>query len=131
MCKVSAKDEALQFEVDLSGGGERYEVFLDRAARNRRRPERGGFEAALRQEALEKLADCVVAQEIDVSNLGNANYLEDFDLGDKVSVILDDIGLELETRIVEVTEVFKPDGHSVQLGFGSKRITNMRRAMAR
>ena len=117
MCKVSAKDEALQFEVDLSGGGERYEVFLDKGSEE---PEEGqseeDFEAALRQEALEKLADCVVAQEIDVSNLGNANYLEDFDLGDKVSVILDDIGLELETRIVEVTEVFKPDGHSYNWG---------------
>lgn len=132
VCKVSAKDEALQFEVDLSGGGERFEVFLDKGSEA---PEEGqseeDFEAALRQEALEKLADCVVAQEIDVSNLGDANYLEDFDLGDKVSLILDDIGLELETRIVEVAEVFKPEGHSVQLGFGSKRITNMRRSMAR
>lgn len=130
VCIVSAKDEALTFEVDQSGGGERFEVFLDKGSES---PESGQteeeFKAGLRQEALEKLADCAIEQEIDVSNLGESNYLEDFDLGDKVSAVLEDIGLELETRIVEVLEVFKPDGHSVQLGFGSKRITNIRRAV--
>lgn len=132
VCIVSAKDEALIFEVDLSGGGERFETFLDKGSES---PESGQsdeeLKAGLRQEALEKLADCAVVKEIDVTNLGESNYMDDFDLGDMVSVVLEDIGLELETRIVEVAEVFKPEGHSVQLGFGSKRITNIRRAVTR
>ena len=130
VCLVSANDESMQFEVDNSGGGERFEVFLDK---NSEKPGENQtaeeFRAGLEQEAQEKLADAVQAVSIDVDNYGAEGYLGDFDLGDLVTVQLEDIGLELETRIVEVAEVFKPEGHTVSLGFGSKRISNIERAV--
>lgn len=129
VCRVSAADETLQFDVDLSNGGERYEIFLDKNSETK--PDDitlEEFRAALEQEALEKLADAVKVIDIDVDNFGAVGYRHDFDLGDKVTVNLEDIGLSLETRIVEVNEVFKDSGHTVQLGFGTKRISNIRRA---
>ena len=78
---------------------------------------------------MEKLASCVKSIDIEIDNFGSEAYLRDFDLGDLVTVQLEDIALELETRIVEVSEVFKPEGHTVSLGFGSKRISNIERAV--
>ena len=53
-----------------------------------------------------------------------------YDLGDILHIVIDEIGLELDTRIVEITETFGRDGRNVHVGFGNKRITNMRRMMA-
>lgn len=132
VCIVTYGDGESVLEVDLSNGGERFETYLDKGSAKKEEGQTDEeFKDAMRQEALEKLADCAVSTEIDVTNLGGSGYMEDFDLGDKVSMTLEDVGIELETRIVEVTEVWKAEGHSVQLGFGSKRITNMRRAMSR
>ena len=130
VCLVSANEEAVQFEVDKSNGGERFEVYLDK---NSEKPDddqtAAEFRAGLEQEALEKLASCVESIDIEIDNFGSEAYLRDFDLGDLVTVQLEDIALELETRIVEVSEVFKPEGHTVSLGFGSKRISNIERAV--
>lgn len=132
VCLVSANDEALQFEVDNSGGGERFEVFLDK---NSSKPSDGqsgsDFRAALEQEAQEKLQSCARVVEIDISNFGSTGYRTDYDLGDLVTVELSDVGLSLDARIVEVSEVFKPSGHTVSLGLGTKRINNLERAVSR
>lgn len=129
-CLVSANDEALQFEVDNSGGGERFEVFLDK---NSEKPQDGqsaaDFRAALEQAAAEKLQECSRVVEVDLDNYGSTGYMTDFDLGDLVTLQVEDVGLDLDARIVEVSEVFKPSGHTVSLGFGSKRITNLERAL--
>lgn len=130
VCLVSANEESLQFEVDNSGGGERFEVFLDKNSEKPGEDQTAEeFRAGLEQEAIEKLADSAQAVAIDVDNYGAEGYLGDFDLGDLVTVQLEDIGLELDTRIVEVSEVFKPAGHTVSLGFGNKRISNIERAV--
>lgn len=132
VCVVSANDEALSFEVDESGGGERFETFLDK---NSERPEDGqtaaDFRAGLEQEARERLADLAVSVDIDVDNFGAAGYMTDYDLGDLVTVEMPDVGLSLDARVSEVSEVFKASGHTVTLGFGNKRISNIERAVMR
>lgn len=128
VCIVSAEDEALQFEVDLSGGGERFETFLDKGSS---KPSDGqseeDFKAALEQEALEKLAACVISIDADANVLDG--YLDTYDLGDIASFAFEDIGLMFDARIVEVSEVFKPEGHTISLSFGTKRISNLERAL--
>lgn len=130
VCIVTAEDEALTFEVDQSGGGERFETFLDKSSE---KPDddqsEADFKAALEQSALERLSDCAEAVDITVDTLGDSGYRMAYDLGDLVTVELPDIGLSLDTRIVEVTEVFKSSGHTVTLGFGNKRISNIERAV--
>lgn len=129
VCLVSAYDESFQFEVDNSEGGERFEVYLDKNSEQPGDQSMLAFRATLEQEAREKLAESAKAISIDVDNYGAEGYLENFDLGDLVTVRLEDIGLELETRVVEVSEVFKAEGHTVSLGFGTKRISNIERAV--
>ena len=132
VCVISAADESLLLEVDQSEGGERYECFLDKGSSKKADDQtQEEFEEALRQEGREKLADLVKVQDIDATAYDLAGYRRDYDLGDVVTVDLADIGVTLETRIVEVDETFKPEGHEVTLGFGSKRISNIRRAVRR
>lgn len=130
VCMVTASDETIQFEVDQSNGGERYEVVLDKGSSKQSEDQTAAqFKESLKQEAISKLADYVQVINIDADNIAASGYLTDYDLGDKVSCTLDKLGLDFETRIVEIDEVFKPTEHSVSLGFGTKRITNIRRAI--
>lgn len=130
VCVISAADESVQIEVDLSNGGERFETFLDKTRESKKDDQtEAEFYDGLRQEGLEKLADLLTETEIDITNFGSEGYRTDYDLGDMVTAELEDIGVTLETRIVEVSEVFKPSGHTVELGFGTKRITNIQRAL--
>lgn len=50
------------------------------------------------------------------------------DLGDVVTLEIDELGIMVDTRIVEVEEVYNNDGRTVNVAFGSKRISNLRRA---
>jgi hypothetical protein len=49
-------------------------------------------------------------------------YGEDYDLGDKCTVIIEDINLVLEARIISVYEVFKNNEQTITLEFGNQRI---------
>ena len=49
-------------------------------------------------------------------------YMEDYDLGDKCTVIIEDIGLVLEARIISVYEVFKDNTLEITLEFGNQKI---------
>lgn len=122
--------EQRTFYIDLSGGGRKRKIVIDMRASH---PEEGqsaaDFEAAVKQEALEWLLSYSRIEDIDISVIGG--YLESFDLGDKCDVVLADLGIRLESRIIEVYEVFKAEGHEVIVGLGNKRISNVRRAVNR
>ena len=47
-------------------------------------------------------------------------YLVDYDLGDKVEIVVEPLNTNLVTRIIEVNEVFKKGQHTVSLTFGTK-----------
>lgn len=49
-------------------------------------------------------------------------YMQDYDLGDKCTVIIEDINLVLETRIISIYEVFKDNTHNISLEFGNQKI---------
>lgn len=116
--------------IDLSGGGYRREIVIDMRGSH---PEEGqssaDFEASVRQEALEDLTGYALIEDIDISIVGDEGYMSDFDLGDKCDVVLSDFGLAMESRIIEVYEVFKAEGHTVTVGLGNKRISNIRRVV--
>lgn len=118
------------YYLDWTNGGYRKEIVFDRRSS---KPEEGqsmaDFQNAILQEAAEKLITYAKVEDINVEQAGNVGYMTDFDLGDKCDMILTDIGIQMETRIVEVQEVFKANGgHTVSLGLGNKRIDNIRRA---
>lgn len=118
------------YDIDLVQDGEmKREVVIDMRSR---KPEEGydqsEFLDSVMQEAAEKLMAYKKVESIDVG-VTDKGYMVDYDIGDKCDVILTDIGVTMETRIVEVNEVFKGSEHSVSVGLGNKRITNMRRAV--
>ena len=55
-------------------------------------------------------------------------YLQDWDLGDKVDVIVEDIGLAMQARIVTVREVVKQNNHTVEIELGDKKLTDIQKA---
>lgn len=118
--------------IDWTGGGHRREMVVDMRST---KPDEGqsdaDFRAALRQEAEEKLLDRQVIEDVDVDAGDDGGYMRDYDLGDRCDIIIPRLGIEVEARIVEVSEVFKAEGHTVTLGFGNKRISNFRRAAVR
>lgn len=116
--------------LDWTNGGPRKEIVFDMRDVH---PEDGqsssDFAKSVLQEAAERLLEYAKVEDINV-DVVESGYLTDFDIGDKCDVVLSDIGIEVETRIVEVNEVFKPeDGHTLTVGLGNKRISNIRRAV--
>ena len=119
------------YYLDLTGGGERREIVVNMRSS---RPEEGqsaeDFREAMIQEALERLTDLAVVEDVDATPIDMGGYMTEYDLGDKCTVELSDVGISIEARIVEAFEVSKESGHTVELGFGNKRISNIRRMTA-
>lgn len=117
--------------LDWSNGGYRKEIVFDKRSEW---PDEyttdADFKKQVLQQAAEELLEYATVEEIDIQVADNYGYLTNYDLGDKCDVVLSDIGVSMETRIVEIDEVFKAsDGHSVTIGLGNKRINNIRRAV--
>lgn len=134
-CIIPAKEddngkETVTVTVDWTNGSAKKEIVLDKRSS---KPEEGqsleDFKAALYQEGVEKLTELTVIEDVEIENADASDYLSDYDLGDKCSVIISDIGKQMDARIVEIDEVFKASGHSVSLVFGNKRIYNVRKAV--
>lgn len=49
-------------------------------------------------------------------------YLIDYDLGDIITVLLPELGIQEDARIIEINEVFKNNSHSVKIKFGNTNI---------
>ncbi|WP_418972376.1 siphovirus ReqiPepy6 Gp37-like family protein [Allofournierella sp.] len=117
--------------VDQTGGGYARQLWVD--ARDLRWDEKeqtlAEYQASLRQRGAEKLLEHQPIQnvEVDVTD-GTFRYLRDFDLGDKVDVIVQDIGLAMEARVVSVREVFKANDHIITVTMGDKKLTQLQKA---
>lgn len=121
--------EKTTYYVDKSNGGYQREIVLDFRSE---RPEDGestaDFKSRIIGEATERLMGYLPVEDIEITPISDDDYMVNYDLGDKCDVNLTDVGITLETRIVEVLEVFKADGgHTVTVGLGNKRISNIKR----
>ena len=119
---------------DLSGGGYRQEQFLE--SKKTYNPEKQSLEAyqdILLQEAVEKSGKYVDIHNVEfdaVAGVG-AVYLEDYDLGDKCDIILNQVGISYEARIIEIMETWGNGEHRVTLTFGDKIPTLYEKARIR
>lgn len=115
----------IEVDVDLRSSPSDYAkmLYVDQtgATFDSTRQTRDEYNAQLYQagrEELEKYTD-VTSVTFDTIDRG-LTYLEDYDLGDKCDVILDSVSQSFTVRIIEVTEVFKENKHTVTLQFGEK-----------
>lgn len=126
----NGKESVVEY-VDWSNGGYQRQMVLDRRSS---RPEEdqtdADFRAGLQQEGAEALLEHQVVQDVDV-DADEDGYMRDYDLGDRCDIIIPTLGIDVEARIVEVSEVFKSGAHTVTLGFGNKRLSNLQRAAMR
>ena len=124
--------ETATYYLDLSNGERHREKVFDMRSK---KPEDGqsesDFKAAVLQEVMEKMLPYARIQDIDVDVIGEIGYMTDYDLGDKCDIILTDVGISIESRIVEIEETIKAADHTITVGFGNKRIMNIRRAVAK
>ena len=78
---------------------------------------------------LDKLLDYAIVNNVDIQAAASGFvYLQDWDLGDLVDVIVADIGLAMQARIVTVREVFKQNNHTVEIELGDKKLTQLQKA---
>lgn len=122
---VNADDNGKEqntYYLDLSNGEKhREKVFDMRSKKPEENQSMADFKAAVLQEVTEKMLKFARIYDIDVDVVGQLGYMTDYDLGDKCDIILTDVGISLESRIVEVSEVIKDNGHTVTVGLGNKR----------
>lgn len=117
--------------ADLSGGGYKRILYVD--ARSERWDPKEQTEAeylaGLQQKGLDELLNYQIIQNVDIQAASSGfEYLQDWDLGDKVDVIVEDVGLAMQARIVTVREVFKQNNHTVEIELGDKKLTDIQKA---
>ena len=79
------------------------------------------FKEQLCQAGIEELAQYTDITSVSFDTIDRGlTYMKDYDLGDKCDVVLDSIGESYTVRIIEVTEVFKENKHTISLQFGNK-----------
>lgn len=116
------------FYLDMSDGKYRRKIVFDyRSEKPEENESLEDFEARILESATERLLGYLPVQELDIDPASDQEYMVDYDLGDKCDVVLSDIELQFETRIVEVLEVFNTEGHSITVGLGNRRISNLGR----
>lgn len=131
---VVGQDQAENRKVayaDLSGGGYKRVLYVD--ARSERwdseKRTEAEYLASLQQKGLDALLDYAVIHNVDIqAAAGGFVYREDWDLGDLVDVIVAEIGMAMQARIVTVREVFKQNNHTVEIELGDKKLTQLQKA---
>ena len=131
---VAGQDQAENRKVayaDLSGGGYRRMLYVD-ARSQRWDPEKqteAEYQNSLMQKGLDELLNYGIVNNVDIqAAAGSFVYRQDWDLGDLVDVIVEDIRLVMRARIVTVREVFKKNDHSVEIELGDKKLTQLQKA---
>lgn len=128
----NANDQGVEqntFYIDARKDGEpkREKVFDMRSSKPESGQSMAAFEAAVKQEVIEKMLSYQRIEDVSVDVL-QEGYMKAYDLGDKCDVLLTDINQQMETRITAIDEVFKVEDHTVSVGLGNKRLDNMRKA---
>ena len=105
----------------MKAGEERKELYID--ARDLQQEDNmtvDEYKETLKQRGLEKLQENnrVEVTEFEADSNSNLEYKKDYDLGDIVTYKNDDLGLYVENRIVEISEVFDGQDKSIEIVFG-------------
>ena len=130
---VVGQDQAENRKVayaDLSGGGYKRVVYVDARSElwDQEKQTEAEYLAGLEQKGLDTLLGYTVIRNVDIQAAGGFIYRKDWDLGDRVDAIVEDIGLAMQARIVTVREVFKKNDHTVEIELGDKKLTQLQKA---
>jgi hypothetical protein len=121
--------------LDLSNGGYKRQLFIDAKSKsyNEDKQTLAEYKEILIQKATEKAEKYVKIEnvEFDADANAGAKYMTDYDLGDKCDVIIEELKLSYEARIIEILETWSKGQHQVTLTFGDKIPTQYEKARIR
>lgn len=69
-----------------------------------------------------------VVTNLDTGVIDTSAYLRDFDLGDKVDLVLETVGLAKEARIISVEEAYDEDGAAITIEMGDEKMNIIKKA---
>ena len=111
--------------VDQTDGAPRRELYVDARDLQKENQTQAQYEETLRQRGIEKLAEyqrhTTLDGDIDIHT--NLNYRKDFDLGDLCTYVDHSLGIEVEQRITEISEVYEGGRVEVTATFGDQQWT--------
>lgn len=110
--------------ADASNGGYQKQTMIDGSSIDSEDITLAEYKAKLQQYGFNTLLNEYVAVTniaFDV-DLESYEYMKDWDLGDKVTVIIEDINLVLEARIISAYEVYKDNRLELSVEFGNQKI---------
>lgn len=88
------------------------------------------FIESLRQRGIAHLkANYAVIESLDTGTLIQDGYLSGFDLGDKVDMLVEAVGLVKEARITGCCEIHEAGSSTVSLEIGEQKLTDIRKAV--
>lgn len=110
-------------------GEERKELYVDaRDIQSEKTDDEGNstkipeteYKEMLKERGIEKLNECnkVETSNFNINPISNLEYQKDFDLGDKVIYKNDELGFNIENRIVGVTESYENGNKTIDITFG-------------
>jgi len=119
-------DRAIK-EVDLTNGEDRKELWVDARDLQQGDLTTAEYQEALYQRGVEKLADYNLIQSVyfDVTENSNLIYGTDYNLGDLVTFQDDELTVDVDIRITEVTEIFEKNGVTVSVILGDENKTEI------
>ncbi len=91
------------------------------------------YEAQLRTRGLEKLAEYARVENVqsDIDPNANLIYMQDFDLGDWVTFIDSDIGIEEDELITEIRETYEGAAMTLTVTLGNSGVSTIRQLIKR
>lgn len=110
--------------VDLSGGGYKKQIYVDDTTESNEEGQLlSDFDSVLYQKGVEELLNYLTIEslEFDLVQKTGTQYLVDFDIGDLCDIIVSDLGIELQARIVEVKEVEKSNMNTIGITLGEPK----------
>lgn len=124
-------DARIYVIVDIRKPGEKMrQLFVDAKDLRQGDLTLTGYEAQLAQRGVEKLFNYLNIENVSFDlDTYKIIYLEDFDVGDKVDIVIEDYGLSYEANIIEVREVLKDNQNSVEVVVGDKIPTKFDKIM--
>jgi len=113
----------------INPGEERKEIYVDaRDIQSEKKDDEGNsikipeieYKEMLKERGIEKLNECnkVETSNFNINPISNLEYQKDFDLGDKVIYKNDELGFNIEKRIVGITESYENGNKKIDITFG-------------
>lgn len=111
--------------IEEGQGMDRYELYVDARDLDDKKDDETEiplteYNKMLLQRGDSKLKECskIESFKSTIDSLGNNEFNKDFFLGDKVTFIVDEWSLALDTQVVEVERVYEEEGEELNITFG-------------